>query len=487
MEIEEMNLNQLRTILDNKEISAIEMTKIFLDRITRLNPEINAFITITEEQALSTAKEADARLAAKEDITPLTGIPIAIKDNICTKGINTTCGSKMLANYIPSYDATVVTRLKDAGAVLIGKANLDEFAMGYSTESSYFGLTRNPWDLKRIPGGSSGGSAAAVAAGMVPLALGSDTGGSIRQPAAFCGIFGLKPTYGRVSRFGLVPYASSLDQIGPMARTTKDLAILYQFISGYDPLDTTTIPLPPEKLTLLSQGIKGLRFGIPREYYDKKLEPRIKAKVLLIIDILEQAGCIPVEVSIPTLEYATAIYYLIAFAEASSNLARYDGVRYGYRSEDQTDMISMFRQTRKAGFGREVKRRILLGTCFLTPEYYEDYYLKAEKVRALMKKDFARAFLECEFILTPTTTVLPNKIGEKTGDLPFKYLAENFTVSPNLTGIPGLTFPCGFIEGLPVGAQLMAPAGKEEILFQVASFLEDELGMVKLPALKGAV
>ena len=479
MEIGEMNLGQLRKILDNRKISATEMTKIFLERITRLDPEINAFITITEEQALSAAKEADARIATKEGITPLTGIPIAIKDNICTKGIKTTCGS--------SYDATVVTRLKEAGAVLIGKANLDEFAMGSSTESSYFGLTRNPWDLKRIPGGSSGGSAAAVAAGMVPLALGSDTGGSIRQPAAFCGIFGLKPTYGRVSRFGLVSYASSLDQIGPMARTAKDLSILYQFISGYDPLDPTTFPLPPEKPSLLSQGIKGLRFGIPREYYDKELEPRLKAKVLSIADILEQAGCIPVEISIPTLEYAAAIYYLIAFAEASSSLARYDGVRYGYRSEDQTDMISMFRQTRKEGFGREVKRRILLGTRFLTPEYYEDYYLKAEKVRALMKKDFARAFLECEFILTPTTTVLPNKIGEKTDDLLSKYLAEIFTVSPNLAGIPGLTFPCGFIEGLPVGAQLIAPAGKEEMLFQVASFLEGELGVVKLPALKGAV
>lgn len=479
MEIGEMSLGQLKKLLDNKEISALEMTKGILGHIAQLDPEVNAFITITEEEALFAAKEADARIANKEGITPLTGIPIAIKDNICTKGVKTTCGSKMLVNFIPSYDATVITKLKQAGAVLIGKTNLDEFAMGSSTESSYFGLTRNPWDLKRIPGGSSGGSAAAVAAGMVPLALGSDTGGSIRQPAAFCGIFGLKPTYGRVSRYGLVPYASSLDQVGPMARTAKDLAVLYHYISGYDPLDSTTAPLLPEKVNDLPRGLKGLRFGIPREYYDKKIDPGIKEKLLLVADLLEKAGCIPVEVSLPSLEYAAAIYYLIAFAEASSNLARYDGVRYGYRSEEQIDMISMFRQTREEGFGREVKRRILLGTYFLTPEYYEDYYLKAEKGRIRMKKDFARAFLECEFMLTPTTTVMPNIIREKTDDLLSKYLSEVCTVAANLTGIPALTFPCGCINGLPVGAQLMAPAGKEETLFRVASFIEGELGVVK--------
>ena len=485
MDVARMNLFDLRRVLDAGEISAVELTSLFLDRITQLNPELNAFITVTGEEALHSAKEADTRLASGEGITPLTGIPIAVKDNICTQGVRTTCGSKLLENYLPAYDATVITKLKKAGAVLIGKTNLDEFAMGSSTEDSGYGLTLNPWDRQRVAGGSSGGSAAAVAAGMAPLALGSDTGGSIRQPSAFCGILGLKPTYGRVSRLGLVPYAPSLDQIGSMARRVRDLIILDHYISTYDPLDSTSLPEPPPEIGDFPRKLPGLRIGLPKEYFEEDLKPQIKERVHTVAQVLEKEGCVLVELSLPSLQYAVATYYILAWAEASSSMARYDGVRYGYRATGEQDVLNMMMETRKQGFGAEVKRRILMGTCFLTEGYYEDYYRKAQKIRALIKKDFEMAFTKCDLLLTPTTTVTAFKIGENFTDSLILTPTERCTVAANLTGIPGLSFPCGLIEGLPVGAQLMAPAGQEGILFQVASFCESVGVMPEKEAING--
>ena len=476
MNLYEMTASQLRALLVAGQVSAVEVTKEFLKRIDQVDGTTHAFNTVDEDEALRQAALADQRRAAGEVQAPLLGVPVAVKDNICTDGLKTTCSSQILGNYIPSYDATVIQRLKQSGAVIIGKTNMDEFAMGSSTENSGFGPAKNPWDISRVPGGSSGGSAVVVAARMSPLALGSDTGGSIRQPAAFCGVLGLKPTYGRVSRYGLVAFASSLDQIGPFARSAEDLGLLYDAISGYDSMDSTA--LPSESITTaatLKQSVKGLRVGLPKEYFAQGLDPKIREAVLKGVERLRELGMEVEETSIPTTEYAIATYYLICMAEASSNLARYDGVRYGHRTKDASDIVNMYMKTRREGFGAEVKRRIMIGTYALSAGYYDAYYLKAQKVRTLLRNEFESAFNKYDLLLTPTSPVLPWPIGENTEDPLTVYLADICTVSANLTGIPGLSIPCGFVNGLPVGMQLMGKALSEDMLIRVAYHFEQSL------------
>jgi aspartyl-tRNA(Asn)/glutamyl-tRNA(Gln) amidotransferase subunit A len=470
MEIAELHVAALRKMLERREISAVELTNYFLDRIGQLDPDFRVFITVSREQALRMAAAADRRLATREDAGPLTGIPVAVKDNICTDGIRTTCGSRLLSDYIPIFDATVVAKLKQAGAVLLGKTNLDEFAMGSSTKESAYGITPNPWDRRRVSGGSSGGSAVAVATGMVPLALGSDTGGSIRQPAAFCGVWGLKPTYGRVSRYGLVPYAPSLDQIGPIGRSAEDLYLLDRCIAGYDPLDPTSQQGQTTTVGLETGSLRGLKVGLPREYFGEGLAAGVQERVMAVARELAAAGCVLTEVSLPSLQYALPTYYLLAYAEASSSMARYDGVRYGKRVDRRGDVVEMMTATRQQ-MGTEVKRRILLGTYFLGKDCY-DHYVRAQQARTWMKADFATAFADCQLLLAPTTATPAFTIGEEAMDERALALTESYTVAANLTGIPALTFPCGFLDHLPVGAQLMAPAGAEERLFQVASLWE---------------
>ena len=436
---------------------------------------MHAYISLDEEGALRKAEEVDARVARGEEVGVLAGVPVAVKDNICIKGMRTTCASKILENFVSPYDATVVEKLKAADAVFLGKTNLDEFAMGSSTENSYFGPTRNPHDPERVPGGSSGGSAAALAAGEAVLALGSDTGGSIRQPASFCGVVGLKPTYGRVSRYGLVAFASSLDQIGPMARNVRDTALLLNVISGYDPRDSTSAPVEvPDFTKALDEGIEGIRIGLPREYFAEGLEDEVREKVLEAVDILKGEGAEVVEVSLPHTKYAIATYYIVAPAEASSNLARYDGVKYGFRAEGR-DLYEMYCNTRSQGFGEEVKRRIMLGTYTLSAGYYEAYYLKALKVRTLIKQDFEEAFETCDLLATPTSPTVAFRLGEKVADPLTMYLSDVYTVSVNLAGLPGISVPCGSSDGLPVGLQLIGRPFDEETLLRVAHVVERSL------------
>ena len=436
---------------------------------------MHAYISLDEEGALRKAEEVDARVARGEEVGVLAGVPVAVKDNICIKGMRTTCASKILENFVSPYDATVVEKLKAADAVFLGKTNLDEFAMGSSTENSYFGPTRNPHDPERVPGGSSGGSAAALAAGEAVLALGSDTGGSIRQPASFCGVVGLKPTYGRVSRYGLVAFASSLDQIGPMAKNVKDTALLLNVISGYDPRDSTSAPVEvPDFTKALDEGIEGIRIGLPREYFAEGLEDEVREKVLEAVDILKGEGAEVVEVSLPHTKYAIATYYIVAPAEASSNLARYDGVKYGFRAEGR-DLYEMYCNTRSQGFGEEVKRRIMLGTYTLSAGYYEAYYLKALKVRTLIKQDFEEAFETCDLLATPTSPTVAFRLGEKVADPLTMYLSDVYTVSVNLAGLPGISVPCGSSDGLPVGLQLIGRPFDEETLLRVAHVVERSL------------
>lgn len=474
MSLSEKTAAELASLMAAGKATAVEITKDLIDHIEHVEGKVKAFHTVAKESALQQAEAADRRRAAGEKVTGLTGIPIAIKDNICTNGLRTTCSSQILSNFIPPYDATVIARLKQAGAVIIGKTNMDEFAMGSSTENSGFEATHNPWDLTRVPGGSSGGSAAAVAAREVPLALGSDTGGSIRQPAAFCGVMGLKPTYGQVSRYGLVAFASSLDQIGPFGRSAKDLALLYDAIGGYDPMDSTSLPgHEPTTFGSLDRDVKGLRVGLPKEYFSAGLDPEVRASVMNAVKVFENLGMVVEETSIPTTEYAIATYYIICMAEASSNLARYDGVRYGFRADEGEDIVSMYMKTRAQGFGAEVKRRIMIGTYVLSAGYYDAYYLKAQKVRTLLRKEFEAAFERYDLILTPTSPVLPWPIGEHNEDPLAVYLADICTVSANLAGIPGLSIPCGFAKGLPVGLQLMGRALSEDLLLRVAHHYED--------------
>ncbi|HSO71989.1 MAG TPA: Asp-tRNA(Asn)/Glu-tRNA(Gln) amidotransferase subunit GatA [Thermodesulfobacteriota bacterium] len=453
--------------LIQREISSVELTRAVLDRIFQVEPQVGAFITVTPEAALKQAEEADRRIASKK-IFPLTGIPLAIKDLISTKGIRTTCASRILEHYVPPYDATVITRLRELGAVMVGKVNLDEFAMGSSTENSALQVTRNPWNPDYIPGGSSGGSAAAVSAGECLGALGSDTGGSIRQPAAHCGVVGLKPTYGRVSRYGLVAYASSLDQIGPLAKTVTDCAILLQALAGYDPRDSTSVPRDvPDYLSSVIQGIRNRTIGIPKEYFVGGLDPEVEQALRQAIKVLEKEGARCLEITLPHTEYAIAVYYIIAMAEASSNLARYDGVKYGFRDRESRVLMDMVQKTRSLGFGPEVVRRILLGTYVLSAGYYDAYFRKASQVRTLIIQDYRQAFDQVDLILTPVAPTTAFRRGEKTDDPLQMYLTDIFTISANLAGIPGLALPCGFSsQGLPIGLQILGNHFEEEKILQ---------------------
>jgi aspartyl-tRNA(Asn)/glutamyl-tRNA(Gln) amidotransferase subunit A len=474
MNLHKLPAHKIHELLRSKKVSSKEVVEAFIDQIEKMEPYINAYITKTFDLAIQGARRVDERIARGEGIRSLEGIPIVVKDNICTDGIRTTCGSKILHNFIPPYDATVVKRLREAGALIIGKANMDEFAMGSSNETSFFGPVHNPWSLEKVPGGSSGGCCAAVAAGEAPVAIGSDTGGSIRQPASFCGVVGLKPTYGRVSRYGLVAFASSLDQIGPITRDIHDCAILMNILSGYDPMDSTSLDHPvPDYTSSLKEEISSIRIGVPNEYFPKGLDKGVKDVIDRAIKVLEEGGGRILEVSLPHTEYCVAAYYIIAPSEASSNLARYDGVQYGYRAEGE--LLDMYKRTRSEGFGDEVKRRIMLGTYALSSGYYEAYYLKALKVRSLIKRDFDEAFRICDIIITPTSPTPPFGLGEKVDDPLKMYLSDVFTISANLAGIPAISVPGGFSNGLPIGIQLLAPTLCEERLIHLGYILEKAL------------
>ena len=453
------------------EFSSLELTEAYLERIEAVNPDLGAYLLVTDELALEQAQAADERIAAGT-AGPLTGIPIALKDVLATRGIRTTCASRMLSEFVPPYDAFVVERLREAGAVFLGKANMDEFAMGSSNENSAFYPVRNPWDLERVPGGSSGGSAAAVAADLAVAALGSDTGGSIRQPAALCGTVGLKPTYGRVSRYGLVAFASSLDQIGPITKTVRDAATLLGALAGHDPRDSTSLAQSPEDFEEgFGRSIAGLRIGVPVEYFAAGLDPRVESAVMDAIALFADLGAEPVRVSLPHTRYALSTYYLLAPAEASSNLARFHGVRYGLRVEGD-DVDAMMSRTRGAGFGAEVKRRIMLGTYALSAGYYDAFYLKAQKARTLIRTDFDQAFEQCDLLLAATSPTTAFALGERSDDPLSMYLSDVLTIPANIAGLPAMSIPCGFAEGLPVGLQLIGGELQEKTLLQAANAFE---------------
>ncbi|QEY61373.1 Asp-tRNA(Asn)/Glu-tRNA(Gln) amidotransferase subunit GatA [Metapseudomonas lalkuanensis] len=464
----QLTLAEIARSLAAKEFSAEELTRTLLARIHQLDPQLNSFISITDEPAIEQARAADARRAAGEQ-GALLGAPIAHKDLFCTEGVLTSCGSKILDGFKAPYDATVVARLKDAGAVSLGKLNMDEFAMGSSNESSHYGAVKNPWALDRVPGGSSGGSAAAVAARLVPAATGTDTGGSIRQPAAFTNLTGIKPTYGRVSRWGMIAYASSLDQGGPLARTAEDCALMLGAIAGFDPKDSTSVDQPVDDyLAGLNQPLTGLRIGLPKEYFGAGLDSRIADAVLAVVEELKKLGASVKEISLPNMQHAIPAYYVIAPAEASSNLSRFDGVRFGYRCENPQNLEDLYKRSRAEGFGAEVKRRIMVGTYALSAGYYDAYYLKAQKIRRLIKNDFVSAFNDVDVILGPTTPNPAWKLGEKNNDPVAQYLEDIYTITANLAGLPGLSMPAGFVDGLPVGVQLLAPYFQESRLLNVA-------------------
>lgn len=460
-------IRALHRQLVTKERSAEEIAREYLERLAQLEPQLKSFITVTEELALQQAKAVDARIRAGEEIGPLAGIPLAVKDNLCTQGIRTTCASRMLEGFIPPYESTVTARLAAAGMVTVGKTNLDEFAMGSSTENSAFQRTANPWDLTRVPGGSSGGSAAAVAADQAVVALGSDTGGSIRQPAAFCGVVGLKPTYGLVSRYGLVAFASSLDQVGPFGRTVEDVALLLQGIAGHDPMDSTSLKVDiPDYSQALIPDIKGFKIGVIRDLLGEGCGEETRAAVQAAIQHLQELGAEILEIDCPSFRYGLATYYIIAPSEASANLARYDGVKYGLR-EPADSLLAMYGKTRAHGFGPEVKRRIMIGTYALSSGYYDAYYLKAQKVRTLIKQDFLRAFEKVDVLVSPTTPTPAFKIGEREDPLSM-YLCDLMTIPVNLAGLPGLSLPCGFADGLPIGLQIVGNALQESKVLRVA-------------------
>jgi aspartyl-tRNA(Asn)/glutamyl-tRNA(Gln) amidotransferase subunit A len=464
------SIRELHHQLVSKERSAVEITQEALNRIQALEPKLHSFLCVTADQALSQAQAVDAKIAAGEEIGLLAGIPTGIKDNMCTKGIPTTCASRMLENFVPPYESTVTQKLAEAGAVMVGKTNLDEFAMGSSTENSAYQVTANPWDLERVPGGSSGGSAAAVASGECAVALGSDTGGSIRQPASFCGVVGLKPTYGLVSRFGLVAFGSSLDQIGPFGRTVEDAAILLGAIAGYDPKDATSLKVNiPDYTQFLKPDISKLRIGVIKETFGEGLDGVVEQAVTKAIEQLKHLGAEIKQISCPRFRYGLPVYYIIAPSEASANLARYDGVKYGLRTPDAENLLSMYTNTRASGFGAEVKRRIMVGTYTLSAGYYDAYYLKAQKVRTLIKQDFEKAFEQVDVLVSPTVPTTAFKAGEKTDDPLSMYLTDLMTITVNLAGLPGLSLPCGFDDrGLPIGLQLIGNVLREDQLFQVA-------------------
>ncbi len=469
MNLHSLTLHGLSDKLKTRETSSVELTESVFRRISATEDKVHSYITLCYETAMREAKSADERLGTRGGRSPLLGIPIALKDIFLTQGVLTTCASKILGNFVPPYDSTTVKKLKEVGAVTTGKTNMDEFAMGSSTENSAFSITRNPWKLDRVPGGSSGGSAAAVAADQCIASLGTDTGGSIRQPAACCGIVGLKPTYGRVSRFGIIAFASSLDQVGPITKDVTDCALMLEAIAGYDPSDSTSVNVPvPPYASYLNGDVKGLRVGIPKEYFISGMQPEVEQAVREGIRVLEKNGVVVEEISLPHTEYATAAYYIIATAEASSNLARYDGMKYGYRAPAK-ELTETYRKTREQGFGPEVKRRIMLGTYALSAGYYDAYYIKAQKVRTLIKKDFEEALKKCDAIITPTAPTTAFKIGEKIQDPLQMYLTDIFTISINLAGLPGLSLPCGFdSEGLPIGMQIIGKHFDETTILRIA-------------------
>ena len=467
------SLKQLSQALAAKRISSVELTQLFLDRIARLNPTLNAFVTVDPEKSLNSARAADARIASASGVKPagqLTGIPIAQKDIFCAEGWRTTCGSKMLANFVSPYDATVIRKMEaEAGLVSLGKTNMDEFAMGSSNETSFFGPVKNPWDTARVPGGSSGGSAAAVAARLAPAATGTDTGGSIRQPAALCNLTGLKPTYGVVSRYGMIAFASSLDQGGPMAASAEDCALLLNVMAGFDERDSTSLDRPLEDYAReLEKPLAGLRIGLPREFFGEGCDAGVMAAVQAAIKEYEKLGATTVEVSLPNSHLSVPAYYVIAPAEASSNLSRFDGVRYGFRAEDYANLDDMYMKSRAQGFGAEVKRRILIGTYVLSHGYYDAYYLQAQRIRRLIADDFVAAFRQCDVIMGPTSPSTAFKLGEKAADPVQMYLSDIYTIAVNLAGLPGMSVPCGFAGGLPVGLQLIGNYFAEAQLLNVA-------------------
>jgi len=471
--LHEKTARELGALLAKKEVSARQIAEAVFARIDAVEERVKAYLTLTRDHAMARAAAVDEKIARGESLGPLAGIPIAIKDVICTRGIRTTCGSRILPNFVPPYDATVVKRLNAADTVLTGKVNCDEFAMGSSTENSGYGPSHNPWDLARVPGGSSGGSAAAVAAGEAIVALGTDTGGSIRQPAALCGIVGLKPTYGRVSRYGLVAYASSLDQIGPLTKTVEDSALIMNAIAGKDEYDSTSVDLPvPDYTRACRADVKGLRIGVPKEFFAEGVDPTVTALVRAAVDKLCELGATAEECSLPSIDYCLAAYYIIAPAEASSNLARYDGVRYGHRSRNYAGHIGLMETTRDEGFGDEVKQRIMIGTYALSAGYYDAYYKRAQQVRTLIRRDFDRAFEQYNVLLTPTSPTVAFKIGEKSDDPLAMKLADVCTLPANMAGIPGISLPCGFQDGLPVGLQILAKPFDEETLFRAACAYE---------------
>ena len=484
--------HELSAALNAGQTTSVELTKHYLAQIDRTEPQVHSFVTVMHEQALRAAAESDTRRVAGKPLSPLDGVPVAVKDNMITKGVRTTCSSRILENFVPPFNGSVVEKLQDAGLVILGKTNLDEFAMGSSTENSAFGPTSNPWDTTRVPGGSSGGSASSVAAGQAPFSLGSDTGGSIRQPAGLCGLVGLKPTYGRVSRYGLVAFASSLDQIGPMSLDVEDTALLLGVIAGHDPKDSTSAKLPvPDYVGALKNGsLKGKRVARPKEFFTGEgMDPEVARSVDAAVEAMAKLGAEIVDVSMPNLKYSISCYYLVAPAEASSNLARYDGAQYGFRVPETKNIVEMFSKSRAQGFGPEVKRRIMIGTHALSAGYYDAYYLKALKVRTLIKQDYDRALEKADLIVAPTSPILAFERGSKTADPMAMYLCDIFTLSLNLAGYCGLNLPTGFASnGLPIGMQLLAGAFEEVKLLQAAYELEKALGVVgtRMPKLAAA-
>ena len=474
MNLTHYTIQALHRALQERQVSAKELAQTFFKRIDGMEGRIHAFNTLTPEEAISQADRVDAAIARGEQIGPLAGIPIALKDNLCTRGVKTTCSSNILKEFVPPYDATVVARLRQANAVFLGKTNMDEFAMGSSTENSAFQKTSNPWDISRIPGGSSGGSAAAVAASCAVAALGSDTGGSIRQPAALCGVVGLKPTYGRVSRYGLVAFASSLDQIGPLTQDVTDAALMMNVIGGHDDMDATAATRPlPDFTQNLREGISGIRLGIPKEYFVDGLDPSVSRAITEAITIFEKLHAKTVPCTLPHTDYAIATYYILATAEASANLARFDGVRYGYRASDVSDIKELYMKSRAEGFGQEVKRRIMLGTYVLSSGYYDAYYKKAQQVRTLIHNDFDTAFRDVDVIISPTSPTPAFRFGERVADPLKMYLSDIFTISTNLAGLPAISIPCGFSEeGLPIGLQLIGRPFDEETILKAAFAFE---------------
>lgn len=485
MNLYEKTASELSSMLKSKEISSVELTESVFDRIESVEDKVNAYVTLNKEQALETAKAVDEKRANGEELSPLAGIPMGIKDNISTKGLRTTCASKMLENYVPPFNATVMNKLNDAGAVITGKLNMDEYAMGSSTENSFFGATKNPFDLERIPGGSSGGSAAAVAAQEAIVSLGSDTGGSIRQPAAYCGVVGLKPTYGAVSRFGLVAFASSLDQIGPLGKSVEDVAMVQSIINGHDKMDATSAYRDYTDLRAnLNSDVKGLKIGLPKEYFGEGIDPEVKDKIHSAVKELEKQGAVVKEIELPSTDYALSAYYIISSAEASSNLARFDGVRYGYRAENYDGLIDMYERTRSEGFGDEVKRRIMLGTFVLSSGFYDAYYGKAKLLQRRISAEFNNAFADVDVIVAPTVPTTAFKIGENIGDPLKMYATDICTVTVNIAGLPAVSVPCGFdSKNLPVGLQLIGNKFTEQKLLNTAYAYEKIYGGFKMPNL----